>query len=110
MPDFTAAETEAAIDAAREYLKEYAVLFGHALSASFKNRKPSPTEIMLAEIDRLRAVRDELVAALDHDYLRRMMGTIEDSDTGLGNVLWRDAQRWFAIRDPLLAKHGADHG
>ncbi len=101
MPDFTPAETEAVMDSFRSY---------EAHAPDYIGRKPSPVAILLAEIDRLRAARDELVAALDHDYLRRMLGTIEDSDTGLGNVLWRDAQRWFAIRDPLLAKHGADHG
>ncbi len=96
MPDFTPAEAEAVMARTREYLEQ---------STNYEGRKPLPTEIMLAEIDRLRAARDELVAGLEaiYDTARRKdwqmkTYTIEDTFVDL-DMIGGKAR-------PLIAKHG----
>ncbi len=51
MPDFTAAETEAAMALIRTCMDQ---------RTDYEDRKPLPTEILLAEIDRLRAALTDI--------------------------------------------------
>ncbi len=95
MPDFTAAETEAAMALIRTCMDQ---------RTNYEGRKPLPTEVLLAEIDRLRAARDELVPVLKKlsDLFSDIRGDWSDPRHEC-----REGQDLIAA---LIAKHGADHG